>query len=322
MKKRIITCIAVGVSLTFLSGCSLLGRAIANELQNQAQNQNPQTSVQPLDSSDAGSGDWTIPGTDDLSTPDSNTGSDTGSDDWMIPGSDTAQDTTSDVTIGSVPGGASPSAVTSSYLSDEAEAVMKSLQTDYNKIAWGVRYNPGDAEGMVISVTPFIDAYGSFYLILGFTNIYDKPVTISASGYAKGKDGSSIGSIYSYVNTLGPGNTVVQKVYCSDTPTGEIHWDSFELKEAGKSYVYWEADYKGGRENGESKVSYTIEAKEDSSVSEVEIVLVDKDGYVIDYGTDVPEGKNTTKFEGEIKYFGMALTADSMDAAVFTNPVK
>ena len=307
MKKKLITCLAIGMSVVMLSGCGLLRRAAMNQIMNQPleASETPFESTLPESSETGYSGEWTRPDTGTSETSDGGTDAGTGDE------------------IGTTT--ANPSSdLTASYLSDDAEKAMRSLQSDYNKIAWGVRYSPDDIDGLVISVSAYADAYGSYYLLIGYTNIFQKDITISASGYAKGTDGSSIGTISSYVTALGTGNTYLQKVYCGNSmPNGEIHWDSLEVKEeTNRSYVYWEADYKGGMNNSELTASYVIQTEEPADIYEVQIVLVDEKGFVLDYGMDVPQDKKATQFTGEIKYYGGLLGNGKMDAAVFANPIK
>ncbi len=307
MKKKMLTCLAIGMSVVMLSGCGILRRAAMNQLMNQpieASETPSETTLPEITDVDV-SGDWTRPNTGTSETLDGGTDDGTGTE------------------IGTTTANPS-SGLTASYLSDDAEKAMQSLQSDYNKIAWGVRYSPDDIDGLVISVSAFTDGYGSYFLLIGYTNIFQKDITVSASGYAKGTDGNNIGMIDSYVTALGTGNTFVQRVYCGDNmPNGEIHWDSLEVKEAtNKSYVYWEADYAGGMNNSVLTTSYSIQTVEPADIYEVQIVLVDENGYILDYGMDAPQDRNVTQFTGEIKYYGGLTGKSKMDAAVFANPVK
>ena len=311
MKKRLICALALGMSLTMLSGCFLKQSYTSNTL--------PELSEMHVvyESETPGSNE-TEPESDGWTKPNVGTDAGTGAD--AGPGTDAGTGLGSDGGITTV----NPSDLTSSYLSDEAEKIMKSLPSDYNKITWGVRYTPGDMEGLVISVSEFADKYGSYYLLIGYTNIYSEDITVSASGYAKGTTGQEIGTIYTYVDALGPGNTYVQKVYCSsDIPSGEIHWDSVETKDpSGKSSVYWEADYKGGNSGGELAVAYDIKTEEPANCNEVSIVIVDENGFILDYGKDVSTTQNQPEFAGEVKFYGGMTDGKKIDAAIFANPTK
>ena len=308
MKKRFICAAALGMSLVLLSGCFLKPRNITSLA-------TPELSEEPVVyESEMPGPDETEPESEEWTKPNVGTGADAGlgTDAGTGLGSDGGNTTVN------------PSNLTASYLSDEAENIMKSLPSDYNKILWGVRYTPGDMEGLVVSVAEFADKYGSYYLLVGYTNIYSEDITVSASGYAKGTTGQEIGNIYTYVDALGPGNTYVQKVYCSsDIPSGEIHWDSIETKDpTGKSSVYWEADYQGGNSGGELVVAYDIQTQEPANCNEVSIVIVDENGIILDYGKDVPATQNQPEFIGEVKFYGGMADGKKIDAAVFANPTK
>ena len=300
MKKKVLVCLLTGVLAVSLSGCSILSKYMVQQLQNQAPAE-PVSAVYTSEPDIDYSTDWTRP---------------TGGEDTV-----TTPETSEDPGNTTNPGGGAEM-LTSSYLSADQEAAMKSLQTDYGKINWGVRYNPGDLEGIVVSVTPYSDPYGSAYLLVAVTNLYDKPMRVSASGFAKGSSGSGIGNVFLYSDGLGSGSTVLSRVYCSEFPTGEIHWDSFEVKESTRSYVYWEADYQGGKTSTECVVDYSIQTTEKASIDQVYVVIVDENGFVLDFGYDMPDEKDTTQFSGEVKLYGSSTKANTMDAAIFANPVK
>lgn len=212
---------------------------------------------------------------------------------------------------------------TASYLTDEEESFMQSLPTDYNKINWGVRYSPEGMKGLVISVAPAIDNLGSFFLVVAYTNLTSTPIDVSGSGYAKGKDGSDIGSVYMYVSALGSGNTYVSKVYCDDIPTGEIHWDSLRAEESSKEYSVWEADYTGSSDGYTMNVEFTISTQNEAEVGQVAVVTVDSNGDITDYGYYYPtSGGKTRSLSGKVSLHGRAASTPGGDAAVFANPVK
>ena len=213
--------------------------------------------------------------------------------------------------------------ITSTYCSDEVENSLKSLQTDYNKVAWGVRYSPlTSVEGVVVSVTMYQESYGGWDLIVAYTNLYDTPISISASGYAKNSEGGQNGSIYTNIEALGPGSTHIDKVLCTEMPTGEIHWDAFETKEPVKDYVTWVADYNGTRSAYEAIFDYKITNAEAADVNKVVMLVVDEQGRVIDMGMSFPEETQQTQYVGSILCFAGALQADKMDVCVFANPTK
>ena len=210
---------------------------------------------------------------------------------------------------------------TQSYLTADAEKTMQTLNTDYSKINWGVRYNPGTNEGIVISISPFFDDLGSEYLLIGITNIYNQPITIKANGYAKGQNGENVGDISMYIDTLGAGSTYIQKLYCKDLSDGSIHWDEFLPEVSNKEYVYWEADYTGKTSGNDMIVDYAITASSSSTLSDVQIVGIDENGNIVDVKNSYSYEKDKTLFEGNVTFYGGAKSAIK-DVAIFANPIK
>ena len=132
MKKKLLTCLAIGMSVVMLSGCGIVRRVAINQLKNEVVGASESTSENSIPElpEKGDSGDWTRPNTGTSETLDGGTDDGTGTE------------------IGTTTANPS-SGLTASYLSDDAEKAMQSLQSDYNKIAWGVRYSPDDIDAMV-----------------------------------------------------------------------------------------------------------------------------------------------------------------------------
>ncbi len=208
------------------------------------------------------------------------------------------------------------------YLSDADERAMKSLSSDYNKIAWGVRYIPDGMNGLVISISPFQNISGQWNLAVGFTNIFDSQITLVADGYSKGRDGSPVGTINAHSIEIGSGSTYIQVVPCNSVPTGEMHWYNINVFQSSSDYVYWEADYSGEKTESEIHIDYQIHTEEASDISDVTILLVNEDGLIVDYESYTPKDSNTNEYDGEMTFTGLSVYVDSLDVAIFANPVK
>ena len=208
-----------------------------------------------------------------------------------------------------------------SYLSEEAQAAMDSLDTDYNKINWGVQYSLGDIEGIIISIAPYSDGY-SDYLLVGITNLYDMDITISGEAYPKGLSGEQVGKSSIYDVCIGPANTAIHKIYCSDVPTGEIHWEDVEVSEVEYSRsVYWEADWSLEKDESENYiVNYIIDCAETIRGSQnVSAVILDAAGNVLAANDDYIYDK-VTEASGTVKTYEREFDRTPADIALFVNP--
>ena len=212
------------------------------------------------------------------------------------------------------------SSVGSSYLTKAQQSVLDKLETDYSKVNWGVEYSPKGMDGIIISVAPYMD--GKFpYLLVGFTNIYDEDVTISASGYAKGKGGKEIADISIYEDAIRPGNTVVKAIYCDGTPTGEIHWDSIELPKVYYESTYWEGEWSLTKDrDGYYQVDYDLSANDYSYAGYVTALALDRNGNILDVAYDY-NSDNGYYSSGTIQFYEKEFNSKVYDVAMFTNPL-
>ncbi len=215
----------------------------------------------------------------------------------------------------------SSSSTTASYLAEDAQKILSSLDTDYNKVNWGVQYSPTGMDGIVISVAPFMDG-NSYYLLVAVTNLYGEDVTFSASGYPKGTDGQKIGSISFYENAIAPGNTVAKAIYCEEIPTGEIRWDEIELPNVFDKSAYWESDWGIQTDSdGYIEVPFTIYSDVNMMPGTVTAIILDSKGDILAVEDDfiMDEGKEVS---GTIKLFKKDLPGTPVDLAMFANPLE
>lgn len=207
---------------------------------------------------------------------------------------------------------------TAYYLTDEAMTALGSLESDYHKIKWGVVYSPDGMDGFVISIAPYMDG-DTVRLLIAFTNLYNEEVFVNARGDALDANGNKIGSVSGYELTIGSGNSVLYDIECKGTPTGEIHWETIEVKEAKREYVPWEGDWQLGTDaNGNYAVQWNLTGDKSMDLGFVRLIAVDENGYICGcaqgYG-----GDPATSFSGtEDFYSGMSGTP--ADIAMFANP--
>lgn len=215
------------------------------------------------------------------------------------------------------------SSSTNSYLTAEVKNAMNDLQTDYNKINWGVEYSPfEDMPGIVVSVSPMLDNFGDPSLLVGVTNLYEEPITITAEGTAKDLNGNANnGDIFIFADSLGSGCTYTNVLHCNEIPSGEIHWDSFETGNSYKTPVYWEGDWSLGGTKDNTTLTYTINKNEEADTGEVMAFALDEKGFVVytfvKYSSS--EDKDVTD---SIESYEDLSTYGIKDVALFVNPLK
>lgn len=176
---------------------------------------------------------------------------------------------------------------TNSFLDADVEEILASLDTDYNKINWGVTYAPFEEyPGFVVSVAPFLD-FGDCSLLIGFTNLYEEPVSFSGDAVAYGADGNEVGSTFVYTGTICKGNTLIATINCGeDIPDGRISWSGCRMNfDPVKEYAAWEADVSIGGNAGDGYLTaeYSMSCVEDADMlpGEIIIILLDEKGNVL-----------------------------------------
>lgn len=209
-----------------------------------------------------------------------------------------------------------------SYISEDAKKALDSLDTDYSKVNWAVQYSPTGMDGIVISVAPYIEKGSSLYVVVGITNLYNEDTTFSAKAYAKGTDGQYVGQASFYETAIGPGNTVIKKIFCDGVPTGEIHWEDIELPNVYEESAYWESDWQLGTDkDGYIKVDYVVTSNEYMMPGYVTAIVLDVDGDILALEDDYNTTEATTA-QGTINYYAKELAGKPADVAMFTNPLK
>ena len=197
-------------------------------------------------------------------------------------------------------------------------------ETDYSKVNWGVTYPIDGYEGITVSVTPYVDDYGTWYLVVGVTSLYEGQVTFSGSAEAKDANGNIIGDTFAYID-IGGGNTNIFTIRCDEgtTPNGEIHWEDIRINDSYKEYVPWAADW-NITSNGDNELvlDYTITNASSASVGQVYGLLLDANGYVIDVFSDYVSDEGTTITDSDSIYRTDIVRSGATDVAFFANPTK
>ncbi len=208
---------------------------------------------------------------------------------------------------------------TAYYLTDEAMGILKTLPTDYSKVHWGVVYSPEGMDGLVISVAPYIEG-DLTYLIIGFTNIYNQTIAVTADGYAMDGNGSDIGTVYAYQGALGAGSTILCKVHCDGIPTGEVHWNSVEATQPYGEALTWHSTWGLMTDSdGYYYADYTMDSSSKMRVGDVWLLVLDSNGDIIGYGDDYNATEGTAA-EGQIDFYTKDLE-NFEQLAMFSNPV-
>lgn len=197
-------------------------------------------------------------------------------------------------------------------------------ETDYSKVNWGVTYPIDGYEGITVSVTPYVDDYGTWYLVVGVTSLYEGQVTFSGSAEAKDANGNIIGDTFAYID-IGGGNTNIFTIRCDEgtTPNGEIHWEDIKINDSYKEYVPWAADWDiSSNGDNELVLNYTITNASSASVGQVYGLLLDANGYVIDVFSDYVSDTGTTITDSDSIYRTDIIRSGAADVAFFANPTK
>ena len=208
-----------------------------------------------------------------------------------------------------------------SHLDSDVKEKLDALDTDYSKVNWGVQYSPFEDEpGLVISVAPYVDEYGTYKLIVGITNLLDTPITFSGGAEAKGKDESIVGETYIYEDSLGVGNTVIEIISCDDIPDGRIHWTDLKMQEGDSRYIPWEADWEllNGDDKSEIIFKYNLYANEPFVAGYIYGLALDQDGNVV-YVFDAYEDELTSNLTGSVTTYEDLSARGLKDVALFSN---
>lgn len=214
---------------------------------------------------------------------------------------------------------------TEEITSDPATTISTNNETDYSKVNWGVTYAPSeDMSGVTVSVTPMVDDYGKYTLIVGVTNTYDTPIDFAGKASAKDADGNYIGDSFIYLGSIGSGNTSIATIYCPDgTPNGEIHWDELQITEGYSDYIPWTAKWDvQAADDDNLTLSYDVTMEDATFPGDVYGLILDDKGFVIDYFHDYVTDKGSTVSSSTDKYRKGITQSGVSDVALFINPTK
>ncbi|MBP5595303.1 MAG: hypothetical protein J6Y02_07970 [Pseudobutyrivibrio sp.] len=201
-------------------------------------------------------------------------------------------------------------------ISEESQAKLDALETDYSKVNWDVEYEP--ESGIVVSEEVFGRdndlKQEETHLAIAFTNLTDENVKISIEGYVENENGEVVYDLVEDDIEIWANNTVAREMNLrQEIPSGNIKWNSITITPLDKEYVpYEQASVLKKTEND----YYCIYA---DYTSEVELLadnpvglVLDKDGNAIGGGSE-SSGTiamyNCKTFDGEnadVVYFGNA----------------
>lgn len=209
-----------------------------------------------------------------------------------------------------------------SYLTPEVQDALESLDTDYSKVNWGVRYSPfEDYPGIVFSITPYTDEYDTSNLIIGITNLYDESITLSGEGKALGADKAEVGSMFIFADSIGSGNTYITYIRCDEDPSGEISWTDLQLKNSYHEYVPWTADWELEAADTGHEFRYEISADTPMKPGDIYGLALNESGFVVQVFHDY-DAESNQSHKGTIRTYRDLNSLGVKDVALFTNPVK
>ena len=214
---------------------------------------------------------------------------------------------------------------TEEITSDQSTTIGTNNETDYSKVTWGATYAPAeDMPGVIVSVTPMVDDYGKYTLIVGVTNTYDTPIDFAGKASAKDDNGNYIGDSYIYFGSIGSGNTSIATIYCPDgKPNGEIQWDELNITEGFSDYVPWTAKWDiQAADSDNLTLSYDVTMEDATFPGDVYGLILDDKGIVIDYFHDYVTDSSLNVSSSTDKYRAGIANLDIADVALFINPTK
>lgn len=306
--KRIASFLALCLSVSCLTACS--PQAIQEAIEQQRQESTQQTGGQ----------DTVTPSNESTVEEPANEGSTTDVSDSELTTEDPEVDEP-DRSFGTGSTGKIDESITSVYVSDEILDELNSLETDFTKVTWGVIYTPGELDHLVVSCTPYMDG-SSCYLIVALTNLYDEDITVSADAVCLGEDDQEIGDFTVFDEAIRPQSTVIHNVYCSDFPSGAIHWNTISLENVYEESAYWEADWAVTTDSdGYYQVDYTLyNENTDIEPDYVWTLALDENGYVrgYAYSYDPTSGR---EISGTAPFYKNSFDETVTDIAFFANPI-
>lgn len=132
--------------------------------------------------------------------------------------------------------------VTEYPISEESQAKLGALETDYSKVNWQVEYEPID--GIVVSESMFVTdtKWGpTNHMIVAFTNLTDDSVKIDIEGYLENEDGEVAHDLVEDDIEIWAGNTVAREInFKFEVPSGNIKWNKITSEHLDREYVPYE----------------------------------------------------------------------------------
>lgn len=205
--------------------------------------------------------------------------------------------------------------------------MIDSLQSDLNKINWGVRYSfSDDYPYLYVSVAPYFKD-GVYHLMIALTNLYTQDILFTGDADAA----EAAYPITIITGPLGCGNTELFDLTCSsDFPTGKIRWSdcTIELNNTSEKFVPWRGNYaaKANDSHTAVEIEYSIYGDNNQTTvpGRVTFAFLDENGNVLavedDYSSEeVPGG---TYYSNTVEsYMSEALMSEIRGVAMFASSV-
>jgi len=201
-------------------------------------------------------------------------------------------------------------------LSEETQAKLDALTTDYSKVNWLAEYEPAD--GIVVSEATFVHARTHYEnVVIAFTNLTGNHITLSVEGYLEDVNGEIIEDVVKDGIEIWDGNTVAIAVSLSGLDSaGNIKWSNLTTEPLDREYVPYEQTTSLGKNEYDN---YKIQAE----YSTAENVYLDNDiqlGLVLDKDGNVLGGEYSNFYSNRVVLSYKTFGGENADAVFFGNP--
>lgn len=207
-----------------------------------------------------------------------------------------------------------------SSVSSATQAKLDALETDYNKVKWGIVASPTGYENIVVSIAPYCQN-GTLYTVIAITNLYDYDVEIDTTGTVKGLNGEDVGDFVIYEPCLGSGDTILYQTYCDDNTICETYWERFYVAPTSYSQAAnWESDWSVGQdEYGYYEFYYYLYSNQNMCPRAVTALALDSEGYIRGYAQSYNSTEGTSCYD-ELRFYTKEFDEPVTDFAMFANP--
>lgn len=207
-----------------------------------------------------------------------------------------------------------------SSVSSATQAKLDALETDYNKVKWGIVASPTGYENIVVSIAPYCQN-GTLYTVIAITNLYDYDVEIDTTGTVKGLNGEDVGDFVIYEPCLGSGDTILYQTYCDDNTICETYWERFDVAPTSYSQAAnWESDWSVGQdEYGYYEFYYYLYSNQNMCPGAVTALALDSEGYIRGYAQSYNSTEGTSCYD-ELRFYTKEFDEPVTDFAMFANP--